>query len=55
MLADLSRTASKWLTFYSNYLEEWWDNISYSQYMVLMLLGLAFGWLLLKSSVKNAS
>lgn len=55
MVANISRTASKWLYTYSDYLTEWWDNISYSQYMVLMLIGLAFGWLLLKSSVKSAS
>lgn len=55
MLASLTRTASKWFNVYSDYLTNWWDDITYTQYMVLMLLGLAFGWALLKSSVKGAS
>ena len=55
MVASISRTANKWLYADSDYVTEWWDNISYNQYMILMLLGLAFGWILLRSSVKSAS
>ena len=55
MVASITRTASKWLNLYSDYLTNWWDDVTYSQYMILMLLGLAFGWMLLKSSVKSAS
>ena len=53
MFANLSRTASKWLGFYADYATDWWDDITFSQYMILMLLGLALGWVLLKSAVKG--
>lgn len=55
MIAHLSRSASKWLDFYVDYVANWWHHISYTEYMVLMLLSLAGGWLLLKSCVKSAS
>lgn len=54
MIGNITRTASRWLGFYMDYVSDWWDHITYSQYMVLMALGLVAGWLLLKSSVKSA-
>jgi hypothetical protein len=53
MTANLTRSASKWFNVYADYLDNWWSHITYSQYMVLMVLGLLFGWILLKSSVKS--
>ena len=55
MFSNLSRTAWKWLDFYVQYVSDWWADITFGQYMFLMLLGLSVGWLLLKSSVKSAS
>lgn len=54
MVDSLTRRAGKWLNFYYDYVSEWWADITFSQYMVLMLVGLACGWLLLKSSVRSA-
>ncbi|MHC4877082.1 MAG: hypothetical protein ACYTGL_11335 [Planctomycetota bacterium] len=55
MIANLSRTASKWLDFYIEYVSNWWSHITFNQYMFLMGLSLFVGWLLLKSCVKSAT
>ena len=55
MINNLSRTASKWLDYYLNYVSDWWAHITFNQYMILMVLSLFVGWLLLKSCVKSAT
>lgn len=53
MLDSLSRTTSRWILFYKESVFYWWDNITFSQYMILMMLVLFCGWVLLKSCVNK--
>jgi len=49
MLQTATRTATRYLTYYSDGVVLWWDNIGPSQYLMLLIGVLVTGYWMLRS------
>ena len=49
MFQTATRFASRYITYYSEGIANWWDNITLNQYLGLLIAALILGFWLLKS------
>lgn len=53
MWTQISKTTMKYMAFYQRFVTDWWDHITYWQYVSLMIVFLIIGYMWMSKGATN--